>query len=220
VKEYGVHHIKRHLELDGDWHKPVWRSVPELLLDCYMGPEPAHRPETRAKVLYDAENIYVIFRVKDRYVKAVSENPQDQVCRDSCVEFFFTAGEDTSGYFNFEINCCGVYLFHYQKARHVDMVLADDEDCKRIKIAHTLSGPIPNEIPNQIDWTVEFAIPLDILKRYCPDYSPPRAGAVWTANFYKCADNTSHPHWLTWAPVDYPYPDFHRPDSFGVIEFV
>lgn len=34
-----------------------------------------------------------------------------------------------------------------------------------------------------------------------------------------CADNTSHPHWLTWSPVDYPKPNFHLPQSFGFLEF-
>lgn len=32
-------------------------------------------------------------------------------------------------------------------------------------------------------------------------------------------DNTSHPHWLTWAPVHSPRPDFHTPRSFGTLEF-
>lgn len=32
-------------------------------------------------------------------------------------------------------------------------------------------------------------------------------------------DNTSHPHWLTWAPVPSPRPDFHTPRSFGTLEF-
>ena len=43
--------------------------------------------------------------------------------------------------------------------------------------------------------------------------------APWRANFYKCADRTSHPHCLTWAPVDFPVPNFHLPRSFGVLEF-
>jgi hypothetical protein len=47
----------------------------------------------------------------------------------------------------------------------------------------------------------------------------PGPGVTWRANFYKCADKTSHPHWLTWAPVNYPKPKFHLPEYFGRIEF-
>jgi hypothetical protein len=47
----------------------------------------------------------------------------------------------------------------------------------------------------------------------------PKSGVRWKANFYKCADKTSHPHWLTWSPVDYPTPKFHLPQFFGTLEF-
>jgi hypothetical protein len=47
----------------------------------------------------------------------------------------------------------------------------------------------------------------------------PATGVQWRANFYKCGDKTSHPHWLTWSVVDKPEPDFHRPEFFGILEF-
>lgn len=39
------------------------------------------------------------------------------------------------------------------------------------------------------------------------------------ANFYKCADGTSLPHYLSWSPIETEKPDFHRPDFFGEIYF-
>nr|WP_319490879.1 carbohydrate-binding family 9-like protein [uncultured Desulfobacter sp.] len=27
------------------------------------------------------------------------------------------------------------------------------------------------------------------------------------------------PHWLIWAPVDFPTPDFHQPQAFGALCF-
>lgn len=29
---------------------------------------------------------------------------------------------------------------------------------------------------------------------------------------------SSHPHWLTWAPIDWPRLDFHRKELFGFLE--
>lgn len=57
-------------------------------------------------MLYDNRNVYGLFQVKDQYVKAVAEKNQDQVCRDSCVEFFVKPA-NAERYFNFEMNCGG-----------------------------------------------------------------------------------------------------------------
>lgn len=43
------------------------------------------------------------------------------------------------------------------------------------------------------------------------------SGRIWTANFQKCADETSHPHWVSWMPL--PELNFHLPDFFGEIVF-
>ena len=37
------------------------------------------------------------------------------------------------------------------------------------------------------------------------------------ANFYKCADKTKRPHFVSWRPIDLPKPDFHCPQFFGEI---
>ncbi|MBO4512195.1 MAG: hypothetical protein J5746_05485, partial [Victivallales bacterium] len=37
----------------------------------------------------------------------------------------------------------------------------------------------------------------------------------WTANFYKCADQTSHPHWITWAPLT--VTNYHQPNQFQAL---
>ena len=39
------------------------------------------------------------------------------------------------------------------------------------------------------------------------------------ANFYKCGDNTTKKHYLTWNPVKTKNPDFHRPEYFGLLNF-
>ena len=68
------------------------------------------------------------------------------------------------------------------------------------------------ELEGMFSWNLLVAIPLDIM------------GVKFTgepitmmANFYKCADLTSTPHFLSWAPIDTPEPDFHRPEFFAPI---
>ena len=201
-----------------DWNKPPWQEVPSELIGNYMGDKPDHFPKTEVKIAYDDVAIYVMFRVEDRYVRAMAAKHQDSVCGDSCVEFFFTPGSDLSkGYFNLEMNCGGTMLFHFHPGGK-ERIEVPGSDCEKIAITHSLPRIIDPEIRESVTWAVGYAIPTALLSRYCP-VSKPQPHALWRANFYKCADNTSHPHWLTWSPVDYPKPNFHLPQSFGVLEF-
>ena len=46
------------------------------------------------------------------------------------------------------------------------------------------------------------------------------AGLRGRGNFYKCGDRLPVPHYLSWAPIDTPKPDFHRPEYFEELIFV
>lgn len=217
---YGVPQAEEPITIDADWNKPAWRDVEPLELAHAMGERPEHFPKVQAKVAYDAANLYVIFRVKDRYVRAVARKHNDPVCRDSCVELFFTPGTDASkGYFNVETNCGGTMLLHFQVIPRRDPQSLSDDAMNRIEIAHTMPKIVDREIAEPTTWVVEYRLPLDLLEVHLPDAVRPAPGVVWRANFYKCADDTSHPHWLTWAKVDRPKPDFHVPECFGYLKF-
>jgi hypothetical protein len=190
-----------------------------LVLDRHMGAPPEHRPLTQAKLAYDREALYVIFRVEDRYVLAATKERHGNVCQDSCVEFFFTPGTDLSaGYFNIEVNVGGTMLFHHQKTPEGPGVPIAPEDCDAMTLAPSLPRIIDPEIAAPVTWTLEYRLPLDVLPRYCP-VSRPAPGVIWRANLYKCADRTSHPHWLTWSEVHFPRPRFHVPEDFGELVF-
>jgi len=202
-----------------DWGASPWKDIPSESIRNIMGAKPAHFPKTAVKIAYDAAAIFVMFRVEDRYVCAVAAANQDSVCRDSCVEFFFTPGADVSkGYFNLEMNCGGTMLFHFQTARGMGQIVIPKRELDEIESAHSMPRIVEPEISAPVTWTVSYRLPIALLERYCP-VSPPAPGEVWRANFYKCGDNTSHPHWLTWSPVNLPKPDFHVPQSFGLLEF-
>jgi hypothetical protein len=184
-----------------------------------MGGRPLYVPETQLKVAYDNDAVYVIFRVQDRFVRATRTTYQGNVFKDSCVEFFFKPNRDESEhYFNLETNCCGTALFAFQTGPRQGEIRIPGEEFKAITMAHSLPGPVEPEIADAVTWSIEYRLPLDILKKYC-SVDPPAAGVVWKANFFKIADDSSHPHYLTWAPVDRPQPDFHQPRYFGNLVF-
>jgi hypothetical protein len=204
---------------DADWDKSPWQDIPSEVIQNYMGRKPDHFPKVEMKIAYDDMAIYMMFRVEDRYVRAVAAEHQDNVCGDSCVEFFFTPDSDVSkGYFNLEMNCGGTMLFHFQPVPGKGRITIPKSECNKIMSAHSLPRFVDPEIEEAVTWTVEYWIPIALLKRYCQVITP-APHVSWRANFYKCADNTSHPHWLTWSPVNFPDPNFHLPQSFGILEF-
>ena len=216
---YGVTRLTEPVEIDGRWDKPAWEKIKPLVINQHMGKEPVHRPGIQAKLAWDDNSLYIIYRVEDRYVRAVAKQYQDPVCRDSCVEFFFTPGPNLGlSYFNIEINCGGTMLFWWHpEGKEGIPVAAEDGD--RVEIGHSLPQTVDPEIVEPTVWTLEYRLPFAVVEKYCPDASKPASGVIWKANLYKCADATSHPHWLTWSFVDHPTPKFHVPECFGTLRF-
>lgn len=216
---YEVKACKQEMIIDADWNKPVWKETQPVRLENFMGERPAHFPPVEMKMRYDNNNIYVIFKVDDQYVKAVATETNGRVWEDSCVEFFFTPGPDSrAGYFNLETNCIGTFLLQYHNLAANDDGFVSQADNQGIEIKSSIQIDVSEEYKDPLTWFLEYKMPLDFLKNYL-SYEQPAPGVRWRANFYKCGDKTSHPHWLTWAPVDFPQPKFHLPEFFGTIEF-
>ncbi|MCE5185780.1 MAG: carbohydrate-binding family 9-like protein [Planctomycetaceae bacterium] len=219
-KTYSIKKACGQITIDAIWDKPAWSDIESAQISISHWPvQTCHFPETRVKLQYDAEHIYVIFQVHDQYVRAVSETCNGPVWKDSCVEFFFApySGPGTS-YFNLEVNCCGVPLMQHHTGPRENTVFIDASDCRAMRIAGSVSAPVRHEIATPLTWTVEYALRLDTLVKYAA-IERPAPGVIWHGNFYKCADDSSHPHWMAWSPIVSEKPNFHRPDYFGILEF-
>ena len=90
---------------------------------------------------------------------------------------------------------------------------------KGTKTAADKSEQIEPEAVGDCTWCIEYHVPWSLFTKHFGVAAPPDAGTVWRCNFYKCADQTSHPHWGAWAPVGTTRPDFHRPSDFQQLVF-
>ncbi|HOW56802.1 MAG TPA: carbohydrate-binding family 9-like protein [Smithellaceae bacterium] len=205
----------------GSWEGPVWKNIPSLAVDCFRPEGSAHRPQTLCKMLYDREKIYVIFRVADQYVRCTRAGFQVDVCKDSCVEFFVKP-QNCRGYFNFEFNCGGAMLASYvtDPVRAYGQVkealpLAPEDD-RQIQRQASLPEIVEPEITKKLIWQLEFSLPFLLLEKYAGVLGEIQ-GQTWRANFYKCGDETTHPHWASWSELT--ARNFHAPDNFGYILF-
>lgn len=217
---YEVQRLRGPMKIDAAWSKKEWKNIAGVEIRNHMGTFPEFFPEVKSKMMYDNENLYLIFHVNDRYVRCLTNVTNGPVWEDSTVEFFFSP--DTrfpERYFNLEINCGGTPLMHYNLIPRKNAMDIDLSDLQAIEIAHTLPQIIAQEIIDPVEWSVEYRIPLEILRKYS-EVTGPACGTEWKANFYKIAENNSNPHYLTWTHVDNPKPDFHLPRFFGRLKFM
>lgn len=218
-EEYLIQKLEAELLIDGNWDKRQWHKADVIHILNNMGQDPRFFPKTQAKLLYDEHYLYGIFQVWDKYVKSVVEDINGPVYTDSCVEFFFSPDENNPlYYFNLEINCGGVALMQFSTEPHKKFKYLLPSDIEKIEIAHSLPKIVFPEIQDEVVWTIEFKMPLEMLSVYS-EISKPKPGVIWKGNFYKTATLTSNPHYITWSFVDRPKPDFHLPQFFGSLIF-
>lgn len=215
--EYSVRKLKRPMIIDADWDKAQWKKIKEIPISNFMGDIPAFRPVVKAKMMYDRENLYLIYKVDDRHVRVQNDKFNSSVSSDACVEFFFSPDKDWPlRYFNVEINAGGTALMAFHTdGKRTNML---EEDFKNVQIAHTLPRKLDQEISEPVTWFLEFKLPLTLLKKYT-DITQPEKGVKWKANFYKTSSKSTNPHYLTWSLVHSPKPQFHLPQYFGTLIF-
>ncbi|MGB7156993.1 MAG: carbohydrate-binding family 9-like protein [Tepidisphaeraceae bacterium] len=209
-------------EFRGDWDGPAWGDANVGEIAHFHATSSDHRPRTRFKLLYDDAGIYAIFHVADRYVKCVYTEHQQRVWKDSCVEFFVQPTPGGS-YFNIETNCGGTMLLYCiedqgpsRSGKLERFQILPPGALSTIRIHHSLPRSVPIEITEPTDWTLEYFVPYALFERYMGPLKSP-AEREWRGNFYKCADETSHPHWASWSPIE--RLDFHQTGHFAPLTF-
>ncbi len=219
---YIVHCTETLPPISAAWDDPAWARADTLTVARFHPRSSDHHPRTQARLLHDGNALAVIFRVEDRYVLARNTDFQSPTHKDSCVELFVKPRADR-GYFNFEFNAIGTLLLGYvEKPRGPDGVFGKYTEIPKdlaasIQVHASLKDTILEELPNPTVWTISYRLPLKLFERYTGPLAP-LSGQTWRANFYKCADDSSHPHWGHWADIGDRL-DFHQPDRFGEIAF-
>ena len=105
-------------------------------------------------------------------------------------------------------------LYEIESLEARDYEKVSDKELAEIIRFHTLPEIVNPEIEEPTEWRLGFRIPIEFFVRRAK-VDGNLAGQEWTANFFKCADKTSHPHWMAWRIAH----DFHVPDSFGKLIF-
>lgn len=173
-----------------------------------------YKPEVEVRIAHTGDSILLHYRVKESTVRAHFDKDNGDVWTDSCVEFFsIPAGDGV--YYNLECNCIGTILLGAGREK-AGRVRAGQEVLDTISRWSSLGTTAFEERPADGLWEVALIVPL---KAFFQHRLTSLRGTQVRANFYKCGDALTQPHFLSWAPITLPKPNFHCPDFFGELEF-
>jgi hypothetical protein len=182
-------------------------------IDVINWEEYPYTPVVTFDIARGEQDLYLHYFVRGLSLRAMAVDDGEYVHPDSCVEFFVRRKEDLF-YTNFEFNCIGTCLAARGTNRNGRTPFTSDE-YRMIRRHSTVPHAPFAEKTGIFEWELTVAIPFELMGLDASAL-PDRV----RGNFYKCADETAHPHYVTWSPIDLPSPDYHCPEHFGEISFI
>lgn len=176
-------------------------------------PEFSYRPEVSFRIGHVQDEIWLRFDVSEERVRALETRLHGDVYKDSCVEFFISF--DRVNFYNLEVNCIGTMHLGHGPSRHERKFVAP-EKMKLVAVHSTLGDKPFEEKTGGFEWSLSLRVPTAV---FMFDNLQGLGGLTATANFYKIGDALAVPHYLSWAPISAPEPDYHRPEFFRAVKF-
>ncbi len=170
-------------------------------------------PGVSFKIAHNNHQMLLKYTVSEKYIKAIETKTNGDVYKDTCVEFFISF--DHENYYNLEFNGIGTRHMGYGTGRH-GRELLDPKVVEAIQVKSSLGTKPFDEKKGQFKWEATMVIPVGC---FINNNIESLKGVEATVNFYKCGDETSAPHYVTYFPVGTPSPDYHQPGFFGKLLF-
>lgn len=236
-RTYALSRTTGPIEVDGRLAESDWGAVPWTadFVDIRGGDAPTPRFRTRAKMLWGDEALYVAAELEEPDVWGTLTQRDTVIFYDNDFEVFIDPTGTTHNYYELEVNALETAwdLFLPRPYRDGGPPL-DAWDIQGLEVGVHVDGTL--NVPSDTDegWTVEIAMPWEVLEEAAPEGRPPRAGEQWRINFSrvqwpvevvdgtyrKVVDTTeAHPedNWV-WSPQG--VIDMHRPERWGIVQFV
>lgn len=199
-----------------DMAQVSWQNIAQVNWEQFP-----YCPDVRFRIAYNEKSLLLHYQVNENFTKAEVAEDNGAIWTDSCVECFINPGgnllpkaEADEFYYNIEANAIGKLLIGCGKNRH-DRVRADKDLRDKVLRWSSLGREPFGERPQPQPWELCLVVPFSCFFRH--DIRS-LDGAHIKANFYKCGDGLSVPHYLSWQPIHSEKPDFHRPEFFGEIK--
>lgn len=196
-----------------------YKDFEEFEKDCFhrltnfhWESDPPYRPNTYFKMGVVGSDLVAKLQCYEENPRAVFENRDDPIYRDSCLEFFVAPIEDREEYINVEMNSKGAFLCEFGKGKF-DRVFVS---------SLTENSPIVEAFNGEDMQGFFWGVTVKLTKEFLSElYNIPKEKVGFStvkANFYKCGDDCEIQHYLAFSPVTTLPPGFHNPDCFAVFK--
>ena len=231
-KHYLCHRAESEIVIDGRLDEPAWSgaSWTDPFVDIEGDRNPPPRFETRAKMLWDDQYLYVAAVMEEPHVRATLTEHDQIVFHDNDFEVFIDPDGDSREYYEVEINAHNTIfdLFLVRTYRAGGPPL-HDWDLKGLRTAVHVEGTLNDPADVDQEWSVELALPWRGLSPAANMPTPPAEGDVWRINFsrvqwhhrvvggrYEKLPDTPEDNWV-WSPQG--VVNMHVPGRWGYVEF-
>lgn len=171
-------------------------------------PEGANAPRTQGTVRYiPGTGLELTMWCYETEPRAVYREPDAPVFKDSCMEMFLNCFPELPqyGYINVEMNAAGFARCGFGRDRHT----------RKLLLERGISQPEVKVTFQEDRWQVQCVLTEELLQTLYERPCRFAPGHKMQGNFYKCGEETDHPHWASWSKVE--RLDFHTPEFFGNI---
>ncbi len=231
-KGYVCHRAPAPITIDGEINEPGWKHIPWT--DYFEDIEGTRKPvpwfRTQAKMAYDDQYFYVAADLEELDVWGTLTYHDAIMYWDNDFEIFIDPDSDNHHYYELEINALNAVwdlMLHYP---YRDGAQRDNEwSVPGLKTAVKVYGTLNDPTKRDRGWSVEFAIPWDVLREYANKSCPPKDGDYWRVDFsrveykvnvvdgvYQKDPNHRGENWI-WSPPG--VISMHCPEKWGYVMF-
>lgn len=231
-RSYVVYYTPEPLEIDGGLDEAVWEQAEwtDDFVDI-EGRDPAPRLRTRAKMLWDDGALYVAAQLEEPDVWATFTERDAVIYRDNAFEVFIDPSGDTHNYYELEVNALEAFwdLLLVKPFRDGGPSLSA-WDIRGIEVGVNVQGTLNDPSDTDEGWTVELALPWDVLEEAAPERRPPRDAEQWRLNFARAQwplevvdgsayrkEDDAEADWWVWTPQG--AVNMHVPERWGYVQF-
>jgi hypothetical protein len=172
------------LQIDGKLDEPSWRDT--KWSEPFMDIDGVRRPPlaTRVKMLWDDEYFYVAAELEEPDIWGTLTKRDSVIFQDNDFELFIDPDGDTHMYYELEINALGTVwdLMLIQPYRDGGPAI-HAWDISGLRTAVDVRGTINKPGDRDEGWSVEIAMPWEVLREAAPNKALPRPGDQWRVNF-------------------------------------
>lgn len=194
----------------------AWEIAPSAQMDVAPWGGGTYRPASYGQLVCteDAFWTHMVATEKKANIRAKASGIHPAVWEDSAMELFFAPlPELDPRYVNLELNTCGAVYIGVRPNRAEGRLLTET-DINIFQIKNTMEETGED---GMVRWTVTCRIPFSFLETHYGKHDF-AAFETMRGNFQKCGDQTPEPHLLVWNMIDWPEPDFHQPQFFGLFK--